>query len=62
MHGDDGENDWVDGVFCGCVLEVGVVLGARGADAAVELVEGYVEDIGEGEEGWCPAVSRDAGV
>lgn len=48
---DDGEDDWVDGVFCQCVLEVAVVLGAGGADAAVELGEGYVEDVREGEEG-----------
>jgi hypothetical protein len=62
LHGDDGKNDWVNGVFCGCGLEISVVLGAGRAYAAVELVEGYVEDVGEGEEGRCPAVSRDAGV
>lgn len=39
-----------------------VVLRAGGADGAVELGEGYVEDVREGEVRGCPAGGGEAGV
>lgn len=62
LHGDDGEDGRVDGVLGSGALEVLVVLGAGGADAAVELVEGEVDYVREGEVGRCLTVAGDAGV
>jgi len=62
LHGDDGEDHRVDGVGGGRALEVLVVLGTGGADAAVELVEADVDYVRECEVGGRPAVAGDAGV
>lgn len=43
-------------------MEVLVVLGTGGADAAVELVEADVDYVRECEVGGRPAVAGDAGV